>query len=279
MKKFVLILFLVFVGFSIAFGLSIVKPQVGYEVVLIDRPLFFGKGGIQPEPVKTKTKITWKTTEQIHVKMKQYFSNVYIDQILSKEGVPIDINFTFGYTITDSVAMVSKFKENCSENWFKEYFKPIVMEPFFSDVISKYSLEELKIAKESTSRFGTVKEIRDKLESFILRNGLPIKLTSFYFNDIRFPPKIEEELVEILLQQTKLVTEQKRQKVEEQRLETERKRAEADIAYRNKMGMSNKDFALIRQINVMQELCRFNKNCTFLIGNYDTFPIKHPNKD
>ncbi len=275
MKKFVLILFLVFVGFSIAFliGLSIVKPQVGYEVVLIDRPLFFGKGGIQPEPVKTDTKVTWRTTEQIHVHMSPYFSYITLEDILSKDGLLLHTNIYVNLKIKDSVRMISKFGKD-GYDWFEEDFKPKVIVPLVHNAISRFNAMEIRDHLKIISD-----EIKNELTSYVKKNELPIELVYFYIHSIILPRELENQLIETRIQQAKLETEQKRQKVEEQRLETERKRAEADIAYRDAMHLTNKDFAILKQIDVLQNLCRLNNKCTFLIGRNDIFPIKHSDEE
>jgi hypothetical protein len=45
------------------------------------------------------------------------------------------------------------------------------------------------------------------------------------------------------------------------------------------MHLTNKDFAILKQIDVLQNLCRLNNKCTFLIGRNDIFPIRHSDEE
>ena len=43
-------------------GCSSYAPDAGHEVVLIEKPMFFGHGGVEAEPVKTGRTFTAATT-------------------------------------------------------------------------------------------------------------------------------------------------------------------------------------------------------------------------
>ena len=44
-------------------GCSVYAPDAGHEVVLVDKPWFFGHGGVESEPVKTGRSWAALTTE------------------------------------------------------------------------------------------------------------------------------------------------------------------------------------------------------------------------
>ena len=51
-------------------GCSSYAPDAGHEVVLIEKPLLFGHGGVNPEPVKTGRTFAAFTTEGVDVSMQ-----------------------------------------------------------------------------------------------------------------------------------------------------------------------------------------------------------------
>ena len=53
------------------------QPDAGQEIVLVEKPIIFGHGGVVPEPVKTGRQYTWWTTSGVVVEMRpQQFPSI-----------------------------------------------------------------------------------------------------------------------------------------------------------------------------------------------------------
>jgi hypothetical protein len=48
-------------------GCSVYSPDAGHEVVLVEKPWFFGHGGVDPEPVKPGRAYAALSTEGVDV--------------------------------------------------------------------------------------------------------------------------------------------------------------------------------------------------------------------
>jgi hypothetical protein len=67
------------------------SPDAGHEIVLIKKPLIFGHGGIDPEPVKTGRTFPALTTDGVDVYMQPQKFEVNLPDTMTSDGVPISV--------------------------------------------------------------------------------------------------------------------------------------------------------------------------------------------
>ena len=70
-------------------GCSVYAPDAGHEVVLVDKPWFFGHGGVESEPVKTGRTWAAMTTEGVDVYMQPQKFDTELPDTMTSDGVPI----------------------------------------------------------------------------------------------------------------------------------------------------------------------------------------------
>jgi len=73
---------------SMLAGCRMYSPDAGHEIVLVEKPMIFGHGGIDPEPVKTGLSITAPTTEGVDVYMQPFKYETQLDDTMTKTGFP-----------------------------------------------------------------------------------------------------------------------------------------------------------------------------------------------
>src|ERR1017187_2424322 len=70
-------------------GCSSYSPDAGHEIVLVEKPMIFGHGGVDPDPVTTgRTYGAW-TTDGIDVYVQPYKYETELPDTMTKDGVPI----------------------------------------------------------------------------------------------------------------------------------------------------------------------------------------------
>lgn len=235
------------------------NPDAGFEVVLVDKPFFFGKGGVQPEPVKTGSEWTWRSTNHIHVDMRPVQFKIHLDGFMSKDGVPLDFDAVVRLRVTDSVSLISKF----GEGWYENNVENEVINRV-RNAVRKHKMNEITI---NTTAIGAIdEEVTNGLVSYIKETELPIELIHFTVGKANPPVSIKYQIFVTASQQWRTLTEY-------QGKEAETSSAEADNAFRNAMNMSPEQFIALEYIKAIREVCGSGGNCTFLIGENGVSPV------
>jgi hypothetical protein len=87
-------------------GCSSFSPDAGHEVVLIDKPWFFGHGGVETEPVKAGRTFGAVTTVGVDVDMRPLKYEQVLPDTMTMDGVPITFHAILMLQVTDSVTLV-----------------------------------------------------------------------------------------------------------------------------------------------------------------------------
>lgn len=101
-------------------------PDAGHEVVLVEKPLIFGHGGIDPVPVKTGRTYTGITTEGIDVYMQPMKYECELPDTMTKDGVPITFHAIVALKVNDSVALIKNFGPDWYKNNLEEPYRTMV---------------------------------------------------------------------------------------------------------------------------------------------------------
>lgn len=247
-------------------GCSIASPDAGQEAVLIEKPLIFGHGGVDPTPVKTGTTFIALTTDHIYVNMQPEQHEVKFDDLMSSDGVPLDFDAVIRLQVTDSVDMVARFGEKWFENNVEREFANRVR-----SAVKKHGMNETAI---STTAIDDIdKEVTDGMVSYLSSSKIPAKLIQITVGKANPPDSIKNQRVETAQQEQRVMTEQQRKLAEDSRKAAELSRAEADNAYRNAMSLSPDQFLQLENIKMQNEVCKSGAKCTFILTNGKSQPI------
>lgn len=246
-----------------------VTPDAGHEGVLVRKPLIFGAGGVDGTPVMPGRKyIAWTTEAQI-VDMRPIQVTVEFDDLMSRDGVPLDFDAAFRYQVTDSVALVSKFGADSG------FFSRNLERPFrdaVRDAVKKRGMNETAI--DATAAEEIDAEVTRAVEAVIATASLPVRVIDVTLGRANPPDAIKNQRIETAAQEQRINTERQTKLAEDQRLEAERSRAAADNAYREAMRLSPEQFLTLESIKAMREVCNDGK-CSFVTaGALPTFGIR-----
>jgi len=253
---------IIFAGLiSFATMIKAVKPGPGEEVVLISKPIFFGKGGVLPDTIKTgRSYVAW-TTDQVVVNVQPQQAGVHFEDIMSSDGVPLDFDAVIRYRVTDSVKLIQSF----GKDWYANNLNAEVMNRV-RQAVRKHGMNETAIDTKAIEAIDA--EVSKSIEEYIVKAGLPIALIDITVGKANPPDSIKNQRVETAAQQQRVITEGQRKLAEDARKEAENSRAKADNVYRESMQLSPDQFLQLEQIKMLRSACGSEKGgCTFLIGD------------
>lgn len=253
MKNFILIAIA-----TVLTGCSSYTPDAGHEVVLIEKPYFFGHGGVDPDPVRTGRIYTAWSTEGEDVYMQPTKYEIEMADMMTSDGVPITFHAIVVIQVTDSVALIKNFGSKWYQNNLEEPFKTMVRQ-----AVRKRGMNETAI---STSALDAIDaEIRDQLVAFIAAKKLPVQLVTMTVGRANPPDAIKNQRIETAAQEQRIQTEKQKKLAEDSRMQAEQSRANADNAYRESMHLSPEQFIQLKQIEMQHEVCA-HAGCTFIMG-------------
>ena len=107
-------------------GCNSYSPDAGHEVVLVEKPIFFGHGGVDADPVKTGRTFTAATTAGVDVNMQPQKFEAQMSDMMTSDGVPITFHAIIVLQVTDSVSLIKNFGPEWYKNNLEEQFKTMV---------------------------------------------------------------------------------------------------------------------------------------------------------
>jgi regulator of protease activity HflC (stomatin/prohibitin superfamily) len=235
------------------------SPDAGHEIVLVEKPLIFGHGGINPTPVKTGRTFAAITTSGVDVYMQPQKFEVNLPDTMTSDGVPISFHAVVVLQVTNSVALISNFGPSWYDNNVEQPFATMVRQ-----AVRKRGMNETAIS--TTALDAIDEEIRDDFTAFIQSKSLPVKLVTMTIGRANPPDSIKNQRIETATQEQRIQTEKQMKLAEDQRMLAEQSRANADNAYREAMHLSPEQFIQLETIKMQAQVCGVQGKaaCTFI---------------
>jgi len=252
-------------------GCSSYSPDAGHEIVLVEKPMIFGHGGVDPESVKTGRTYAAFTTDGIDVYVQPYKYETELPDTMTKDGVPITFHAIMVLKVTDSVMLIRSFGPEWYKNNLEEPFKTMVRQ-----AVRRRGMNETAIS--TTALDDIDKEIHDELIKFIKDKGLPVELVTMTVGKANPPDSVKNQRIETATQEQRIQTEQQTKLAEEQRKAAETSRADADNAYREAMHLSPEQFIQLETIKMQNQVCGPNGKATCTFIQNGAAPVYNLNK-
>lgn len=245
-----------FAAFLMISGCSVYSPDAGHEVVLIDKPWFFGHGGVESDPVKTGRTWAAVTTDGVDVYMQPQRYEQALEDTMSADGVPLGFHAIINLQVTDSVALVKLFGPDWYKNNVEQEFAQLVRQ-----AVRKRGMNEMAIS--TTAIEAVDSEVETGMSAYMKEHGLPVKLITMTVGRANPPDAIKNQRVETATQEQRVQTEKQIKLAEDQRMAAETSRALADNAYRQAIGLSPEQYVQLKRIEMEVKVCDAGK-CTFI---------------
>lgn len=242
--------------FAMLTACSSYSPDAGHEVVMVEKPMFFGHGGVDSDPVKTGRTFGALTTDGIDVYMQPQKFDTELPDTMTSDGVPITFHAIMVVQVTDSVSLIKNFGPEWYKNNLEEQFKTMIRQ-----AVRKRGMNETAISTTALDSIDS--EIKDSLLKFIVDKGLPVKLVTMTVGKANPPDAIKNQRIETAAQEQRVQTEKQIKLAEDQRKSAEESRAIADNAYRQAIGLSPEQYVQLKKIEMESRVCADGK-CTFI---------------
>lgn len=266
MRKFILA-FAALVTLTVFAACTKVTPGAGEEAVLVYQPWFFGHGGVDETPVQTG--LTWcaPTTGYIIFKIIPVQYNESFKDIISLDNTPISL------TAHALIQIIPGKTPYLYEHFGEEWYQNIIQKDFCNEVrneISKYPMIQLTSKRSIYDNIS--KHIEQILNKKIAQEKIPIRLQKVIIDKAKPNQEVMEEYNHTASAIQKLQTEEANARMQEVRKISEAKRAEADDAYRVRMGLNPDQFIRLRSLEIERDKVdmvrdKKNVNITMLMGN------------
>jgi len=243
---------------------TVVSPDQGQEAVIMDKPWFFGHGGLRDEAVKPGLTFTWWTAQEILVNVYPQQYDLQINDLMSSDGVPLDFHAVARLQVIDSVRLIRDF----GPEWYEQNVKQQLLN-LIRTAVKRHGMNETAIDTSAVEEIDV--EVSQGLVGYLNDTGIPAKLLNFTVGKANPPDAILTQRVATAAEQQRINTEKQRKLAEDNRKAAELSRAEADNAYREAMKLSPEQFVELERIKMMRDVClQAAKPCTFIAGQAAT---------
>lgn len=251
-------------------GCSIASPDAGHQAVWVEKPLFFGHGGVDQTPVMPGREFGAFTSDAIDVNMLPQRVDMEFDDMMTKSGVPVSFHVVATFTVTDSVKLVSKFGADYNDRTGWGFWNRNIDQPLRTavrDSVKQRDMQEMAISQTAADAVGS--EVSAAAIKIVQQTGAPILFSAINVGRVNPPDAIKNQRIETAAQEQRAITEQQTKLAEDQRKAAEQSRAAADNAYREAMQLSPDQFLQLERIKMQRETCGVNgkATCTFFIGS------------
>jgi len=247
------------IAMAMIVGCRSYAPNAGHEIVLVKKPIFFGHGGVDPNPVKTGRTYAAISTDGIDVNMQPHKYDVELPDTMTKDGVPISFHAIMLIKVTDSVTLIKNFGPDWYSNNLEEPFRTMIRQ-----AVRKRGMNETAISTIALDEID--QEIHDQLLLFIKEKSLPVELVTMTVGRANPPDSVKTQRIATATQEQRIQTEQQTKLAEDQRAAAETSRAKADNAYREALGLTPQQFIQLETVKMQRDVCgeQGKATCTFI---------------
>lgn len=250
----------------IVMSMFTVRPNVGFEAVLIKKPLIFGHGGVDTEPIRTGLAFVAPSTSAVYVNMQPLQADLDMKDIMSSDGTPLEFDAVIRLQVTNSVVLIRDFGEGWYDNNVKTQFFNLTRQ-----AVRKHGMNETAISTTAIQAIDD--EVGTGMEAYLERIHMPVRLVQVTVGKANPPDAIRTQRIETAAAQQRIITEGQTKLAEDARKAAETSRAEADNAYRLAMSLSPDQFLQLQAINMQRDVCKSGAKCTFIANGTRVTPI------
>ena len=222
-------------------GCSVIEPDPGSVAVIVDRPYFFGDGGVRDEVVQGGTRVyDYPSAHPVNVVVTPQQRAVRFDDFSSMDNILLDFESSLQYRITNAPVLVKSFGGDWFKNNIEAQYTAIVR-----DEIKKHSMTDIMSNVEVAAQID--KNVTERINELVQANKLPIEIINVSLGRARPNENVLEQMNKTAAEQQRVRTLVAAVEAENQRKLEQEAKAKADNAYRNALGLSPEQY-LVREI-------------------------------
>ena len=268
MKKFLAMFSIAIMAmFSLTSCIGCTTVDADEETVLIDKPWFFGHGGVQKKAVETGLEWIWWSTDTETFKIIPIKHQVDMNDLFSDDNTPLDFH-------TVIITQIEKGKtpillQNYGVDWFNtniynEYCNLV------RDHISQHSPFDLMSNRAILNEIDAkvLKQMQEFVAKLSKEKEFPIIIRQVTIGKATPNEKQLEEMNNTAKAVQAKQTQEREAEVQLAREKAERQRAKADKAYMEEMHLSTSDFISLKWIETIA--AKNGANIDVLVGGNST---------
>lgn len=268
MKKFLTMFVFVFgTLMSMTSCIGCTTVDADEETVLIDKPWFWGHGGVESVPVSTGLAWVWWSTSTETFKIVPVKHQVDMNDLFSDDNTPLDFH-------TIIITQIKKGKSPILlQNYGVEWFDTNLYNEYCNlvrDHISQHSPFDLmsnrSILNEIDAKVLT--RMRQFVDSLSKDKEFPIIIKQVTIGKATPNEKQLEEMNNTAKAVQAKQTQEREAEVQTAREKAERQRAKADKAYREELGLTIPQFIELRKWEVIEK--KQGANIDVVVGGNST---------
>jgi len=232
-------------------GCNANAPDAGEVGVWVEKPIFFGHGGVDPTAVTTGRSYGAITSSVVYVNARPYRINEPFEDLTTADKTPVI------FTVYLTVQNVASKAADLVQDWGigTAWYTQNVQEPFRTFVRNFARNQNYQDLMTSDALIGTMeKHLYDQTAALIKQKGIPVKLISVTVGKVNPPHEVILEAAETAKQQQVAKTQKQRELAEVARKQAEIAKAQADKAYAKTFGMTAKEYLQLRSIEIQKEM-------------------------
>lgn len=250
MKQLVRLFSLLIMSVLVLTSCNYVKVSAGQEAVLIDKPVFFGHGGVRPTTVTTGTKIVWASCDDILFDVRPVKHDIVLDDIFSNDNTPLDFHTQITTQIKKGKANV--LLENYGEQWFdiiiRTHYVNLVTE-YVSDYSPFDLMSNTKVLKEVDAK------VKKDMDNYVAKLNKDAEFP-IIIKDVQVgKAKPNSEQLQEMNRTAKVIqakqTQEREFEVQVAREKAERQKAKADKAYMLEMNLNPNQYINLKWVETV----------------------------
>lgn len=232
------------------FGTRSVTADNGEEVVLIDKPYFFGDKGVRPGTMKTGDRqIVWWTTDAVGVVVTPVTQTMQFENLSTKDGTFLDFDTSITIRVTDARGLIA----SKGRDWFANSLAKPWMSTF-RELIKLYTVEQL--LQDTTVMVKIEAALLKTLNDRAVADNLAVTISDFNMGQGRPNKVVIAQMDETSRAVQAATTWAKEEAAQTARKASETARGDADSAYALKMGYSPEQVVQMAAITTYSEACK-----------------------
>lgn len=239
-------------------GCNANEPDAGEVGVWVEKPMFFGHGGVDPTVVKTGRSYGAITSNVVYVNSRPYRINEPFQDLTTSDKTPVI--FTVYLTVQNDAGKAADLVQDwgvddTNRGKGTSWYTQNIQEPFRTFVRNfarNQNYQDLMTSDELIGRMENT--LFDKTKALIDKKGIPVKLISVTVGKVNPPREVILEAAETAKQQQVAKTQKQRELAEIARKQAEIAKAEADKAYAKTFGMTPREYLQLRSIEIQKEM-------------------------
>jgi len=230
-------------------GCTIAQPEPGDVAVYQDRPYFFGHEGIRSEVLKEGRDVTWPSTTIIYVTTAPQTLHVAFQDLSSMDNILLDFDTSVQLRIVDAADTLKRFGPRWWENNVVSPYNSIVRRAVKSEKMAQMMSDP--VAAEKVDQ-----EVTEQLRALIKASGIRVEVMAVNLGKAKPNENVLTQMNNTAAEQQRNLTLVAATIAEQQRKLEQEAKAEADNAYRNKMGLSPEQYLARQLAEIQAEACK-----------------------